>query len=111
MRALCVLLVALCLVASGCFRTRYVNLYSEQQPWPREARTQESAAGSWQNFWVFGWFPTERTVRSQELCTRGVVQEIETRQTFAQGLVAALIAALILVPIYSPWDGKTICYQ
>jgi hypothetical protein len=96
---------------TGCFRTRYINLYSDQHAWPSVGSTKPSIAGSWQNFWIFGWLPAEKSIESNELCSQGVVQEIETRQTFLQGLVAVLITAVIFIPIYAPWDGQTICYQ
>src|SRR5438477_940193 len=94
--------------SSGCFRTRYYDLQplavGSKAP-SRYARREESG---WQHFFVYGWAPSERIIDADGQCggTENV-QEIRTRQTFVQGLIATF--AGYYINIYSPWTGKVIC--
>jgi len=101
-----VLLLALSVAVNGCYRTTYVNLYPVGHHPAPDARGPTKASG-WQSFWIFGWFPTEMDIDSRGICGDGNIQEIRTRRTFLQGLVAAL--ASYYINIYSPWEGKTVC--
>lgn len=110
MRRACVLLLLL-LGAGGCYRTSYSNL---APPVPMSEREPPTTTGSrvpaspWRHFWVYGWAPGELVIDAAATCggTNHVAQ-IETRQTFAQGLIAAF--AGYYINIYSPYTGAVVC--
>jgi hypothetical protein len=91
----------------GCFKTTYYNLYAEDYVPPADAVATNRRISGWQSFFVFGWAPGEKLIPSATLCGEGYVEEIQTRRTFVQGLIAAF--AGYYVNIYSPYTGKTVC--
>lgn len=101
-------LLVVLVLASGCYRTTYLNLTptekTEAAPVPGAA-TQSH--GHWQHFFLFGWIPEVKVIRAAQLCGTGRVQQIHTEQTFLQGLVETL--ASYYVNIYSPWTGMVVC--
>lgn len=119
MRRAAVLLALLaCVACSSCFRTTYNNF----TPLPSRAAADESPPAqptpavphtppsSWQHFFVWGWFPTERRIDAGKACGGAEhVKEINTRQTFLQGLIEAF--AGYYVNIYAPYTGAVVCDQ
>ena len=91
----------------GCYKTRYVNLYSKDYSIPEDSVPANPRISGWQHFFLFGLAPGEKVIDSAELCGEGYVKEIHTRQTFPQGLVAVL--ASYYINIYSPYTGETVC--
>jgi hypothetical protein len=109
MRILAALLV--CLGLAGCYRTHYAN-FSPQNPnrmgTAAAAPAPTRSTSGWQHFFVWGWFPVERTFDAKQECGGSEnVAAIRTRRTFLEGLVAAV--AGFYVNIYSPWDGAIDC--
>ena len=108
MRSAAALLVILALASSSssCYRARYVNLRGPDLgvvPPPTPARPEP--VSRWQHFFLFGWVPGERVIRAGSACGGPQkVQAIETRQTFAQGLIYAFVG-----DIYAPYNGEVVC--
>jgi hypothetical protein len=97
------------LVFSGCSRTKYMNVAPLSRPPTHQvSEMAKPAPNSWQHFWVYGWAPSEKAIDAAAECG-GVehVKQIETRQTFVQGLIAAF--AGYYINIYSPYTGAVIC--
>ena len=101
------MIIAFLALATGCYKTTYVNLYAEEYSTPVDSVPTNRQVSGWQHFFLFGWVPGEMTIDSTELCGEGYVEKIHTRRTFVQGLVAAL--ASFYINIYSPYTGKTVC--
>jgi hypothetical protein len=101
-------MVAVLLGALGCYRTTYHHLeppsaLSSSRP-PQLVRDDSG----WQHFFVYGWAPSERVIDASARCGGAdQVQEIQTRQTFVQGLIATF--AGYYINIYSPYTGQVIC--
>jgi hypothetical protein len=92
------------LLLSGCYRTHYRNFAPDVLPQPGE----RSQGSGWQHFFVFGLFPNRVAIPAATQCGGAEhVKEIETRQTFLQGLVELL--STFYVNIYSPWTGRVVC--
>lgn len=101
-------IVVLCvLLASGCYRTHYEN-FSPNNPNRTPQAPHRVRTTGWQHFFVWGLAPDERVIDARTACggTENLAS-IQTRQTFVEGLVAAL--AGYYVNIYSPWDGAVYC--
>ena len=102
--------LALLLSLAGCYRTVYMNL-EPLTPADSTQTTPEGRRGrssSWQDFFVYGWVPSERVIYAEKVCgIEGRVQEIRTRQSFLQGLVEAV--ASYGINIYSPYTGEVVC--
>ncbi len=109
-RAAFVVLVVFALAASGCSRTIYTNL-NPQLPEPAEpADTDRSTPPYWRHFFLFGWVPGEMVIDAGAYCGGADrIEKIETRQSFAQGLIAAF--AGYYINIYSPYTGRVVCDQ
>ncbi len=111
MRSAAALLVILVLASSSssCYRARYLNLRApELGVVPPSTPARPEAVSRWQHFFVFGWVPGERVIDAARACGGPEnVQAIETRQTFAQGLIAFLTT--VYVPIYTPYNGDVVC--
>lgn len=109
MRLARVATVVLCLCAAGCHRTVYSNLQPQGAVAPAEPPAGVRAAPkAWQSFFIYGLAPDEQVVDAAGACGGSEhVQTIETRQTFLQGLVAAV--AGFYINIYSPWNGAVKC--
>lgn len=102
-------MAAIVLAATGCFRTAYHNLEppSYQLTTQSVHRNREDNS-SWQHFFVYGWAPSERVIDAAARCGGPAqVQEIRTRQSFGQGLIAAV--AGYYINIYSPYTGEVVC--
>ncbi len=103
--ALAVLLLAL----TGCFRTVYHHL--EPPSYQRAAlppHVPREADSGWQHFFIYGWAPGERVIDAAARCGGAAqVQDIRTRQSFAQGLIATF--AGYYINIYSPYTGEVVC--
>jgi hypothetical protein len=103
------LLLALCATTLGCFRTRYYNF----TPYGSKSgailmRREATNPASWQSFFVYGWSPAELVIDAGKACGgASYVESIETRQTFVQGLIAAV--AGYYINIYSPYTGAVSC--
>jgi Bor protein len=107
-RSLALLLAAFSL--AGCFRTVYRNLHAANAPPVVETPTTLAAhpKGSWQSFFVWGWFPFTKDIDAAGQCGgEEHVSTIETQNSFLTGLVGAL--AGYYVNIYSPWRGHVTC--
>lgn len=106
---LLVVLVIMAIATAGCFRTAYVNLHPPMpSPEVAQANPPSQPPSRWQHFFLFGWIPSERLIRADEICGGSErVKEIRTRQTFLEGLVEALSS--YYVNIYSPWDAEVVC--
>ena len=104
-------LVALCcLTAMGCYHARYVNVHGADHTPPAADDVRRAAPGSgWQNFFLYGWVPSDLRIDARGLCGEGRIQEIRTQQTFLQGLVAAV--AGFYISIYTPYTGQTVCMR
>jgi hypothetical protein len=106
----CVVAVA-CLAlstATGCYRTRYLNLSPELSAPPSPAASAAEVPSRWQHFFLFGWVPGERRFDAAKACGGAEhLDRIETRQTFVQGLIAAI--AGFYINIYSPYTGWIVC--
>jgi hypothetical protein len=77
------LLIALAL-ASGCFRTRYVNLVDPEALEPVEPSGNDPASSVIQ-FQVPGWMPQPRILKAAEKCRGpGDIEAIETEMTSAR---------------------------
>lgn len=101
------LLVLLIFGVSGCWRTRYVQFAPRERAEPAGRYLTDRKSG-WQHFFIWGWVPGERQIDAQSMCEgTDRIASIETRQTFAEGLVAAL--AGYYINIYSPYDGAVFC--
>jgi len=101
-------LVAFLVGAGGCFRTTYHHLEPPSSlSSPRPAQLTRDGSG-WQHFFVYGWAPSERVIDAAARCGGpDQVQEIQTRQTFVQGLIATF--AGYYINIYSPYTGEVVC--
>ena len=106
------------LLFDGCFRTVYRNLQPPNAPPVVETPTTlaTNPRSSWQSFFVYGWFPSERPIDAAQQCGGDAhVAAIETGQSFGQALIeiAALLVtgAGILVPVgvYAPWSAQVSC--
>jgi hypothetical protein len=110
MKYACLLLMLLSvLVFAGCSRTKYMNVAPlSRRPTHPASEVAKPAPNSWQHFWVYGLAPSEKAIDAAAECG-GVehVRQIETRQTFVQGLIAAF--AGYYINIYSPYTGAVIC--
>ena len=107
-RALILLLAAFAF--AGCFRTVYRNLHASDAPPVVETPDTRSAhsKGSWQSFFVWGWFPLTKNIDAGRQCGgEEHVATIETQNSFGTGLVAAV--AGYYINIYSPWRGHVTC--
>jgi hypothetical protein len=63
---------------------------------------------TWRHFFLWGWVPGELRIDAQDACGgTEQIDSIETRRTFAQGLVAAV--AGFYVNVYSPYNGAVYC--
>jgi len=103
------LLLVVCLAATGCFRTHYINLSPANPMRSADSYVPVHVTG-WQSFFVWGWFPIEHRIDALERCGGAdKIDSIKTRQTFLEGLVAAF--AGYYVNIYSPWDGAVYCTE
>lgn len=107
MKRLPIALLGLILIGTlACHRTVYMHLSD-----PATVGTQtvpQQPSSRWQHFFIFGWFPSERTIDARAACGgTHLVKEIRTRQTFAQGLLEILTS--YYVNIYSPWTGEVVC--
>jgi hypothetical protein len=105
-------LLPLCLLAmtcAGCFRTTYSHLGPvSTNPVNEPTHTRRDAPPSWQHFFLFGWVPTEKTIDAAGACGGAQhVKQIETRETFVQGLVTAL--STFYINVYSPYTGAVTC--
>jgi hypothetical protein len=97
------------LAIGGCYRTHYTNLYALDYV-PAEPPTgRVESEATWRNFWIYGWSPGEMKIDAAAVCGEGHVDEIETKRSFLQGLVAGL--ASVYINIYSPWTGKIRCSE
>jgi hypothetical protein len=92
----------------GCARTVYYDL--EPTPvTPAPPIVQQRDDASWRHFFLYGWVPTQRVIRAAQQCGGAEhVEEIRTRESFLQGLIAAL-AGYDGVNIYSPYTGQVVC--
>ena len=110
MRARALSAALLCLVASACYRTVYRDLLPPDMPPAVETpdTLSKSPPGGWQSFFLWGWVPTEKRIDAAKICGgEGHVARIETRQTFAQGLIQSL--AGYYINIYAPYNGAVKC--
>jgi hypothetical protein len=96
------------ILATGCFKTTYVNLYAENYSIPEDSIPTNHRESGWQNFFLFGLAPGEKFIDSTEFYGEGYVKEIHTRRNFVQVLVAA-VTGPYFINIYSPYTGKTVC--
>ncbi len=103
----CLALVVFASLATGCFKTTYLNLYSEDYTIPQGSVATNWQPSGWQHFFVWGLLPGERTIDASKLCGEGHVAEIQTRQTFLQGLITAV--AGFYINVYAPYTGKAVC--
>ena len=101
-------LMAFLIATGGCFRTTYHHLEPPSSlSSPRPAQWTRDDSG-WQHFFVYGWAPSERVIDAAARCGGPEqVQEIRTRQTFVEGLVATF--AGYYINIYSPYNGEVVC--
>ncbi len=97
------------ILATGCFKTTYVNLYANDYSIPEDSNPTRERVSGWQHFFVFGLAPGEKYIDSTEICGEGYIKEIHTRWTFAQGLIYVFTSYYI--NIYAPYTGKTICVR
>ena len=107
MRYIAMILVLVC--CAGCYRTTYRNVSPETDALKKlKSAEKVAASNSWQSFFIYGWVPSERVINVSETCKGALnVDEIQTRRTFGQGLVAAF--ANYYINIYSPFDGAVLC--
>jgi hypothetical protein len=96
------------ILATGCFKTTYVNLYAKDYSIPEDSVPTNHRESGWQNFFIFGLAPSEKFIDSMEICGEGYVKAIHTRRTFAQTL-ATIFTSPYFINIYSPFTGKTVC--
>ena len=101
--------VGFVLLASGCYRTTYINLTPpEKLQVARANPVPRQPSSGWQHFFIYGWVPSEEVVQTEQMCGGADrVETIHTERSFAQGLVAILASAYI--NIYSPWTGRVVC--
>jgi hypothetical protein len=99
---------AFLILATGCYKTTYVNLYAKGYSIPEDSIPTNQRISGWQHFFLFGLAPGEKIIDSTELCGEGYVKEIHTGRKFVQGLLA-VITSPYYINIYSPYTGKTIC--
>ena len=106
------------LLLDGCFHTVYRNLQPPNAPPVVEtpATLARKPRSSWQSFFLYGWFPTERPIDAAQQCGGDAhVAAIETEQTLGQGLIEIatilLSGAAILVPVgvFAPWTAQVAC--
>ena len=105
------LLMCAALLLSGCYRTHYVN-FSPANPDRAPLQSEPVRAGrGWQHFFVWGLAPGKRTIDARARCGgTDNVHSIQTRQTALQGLAAAF-GNLLIVNVYSPWNGAVYCSE
>ena len=104
------LALMLCAATLGCFRTRYTNFTPYGAKTNAVLMRRDAAVNppSWQSFYVYGWSPEELVIDAGKACGGAAyVESIETRQSFVQGLVAAV--AGYYINIYSPYTGAVNC--
>ena len=94
----------------GCFRTHYQNLHPHVPPAVHAPDDDDRVhTPSWQHFFVYGWFPIERTIDASAKCGGlEYVRRIETQRSFVQALIFA-VAGYYGVNIYSPYTGAVVC--
>ncbi len=93
---------------SGCARTIYTNLHPGLAEDPGTTQADRTTPMSWRHFFIYGWVPGELTIDAEAYCgSTTKIDRIETRQTFAQGLVTAF--AGYYINIYAPYSGAVIC--
>ena len=97
----------LVLLVFGCYRTHYEN-FSPNNPIRAPQSARPAHGTGWQHFFLYGLVPDERDIDARGICggTENVAA-IETRRTFAEGLVAAF--AGYYINVYSPFDGAVFC--
>ena len=101
---LCVLLATM----SACARTVYTNLHPQLPPPAVASDVDRSSPEYWRHFFVYGWAPGELVIDASAYCNgTDRIERIETRQSFAQGLIAAV--AGYYINIYSPYTGRVVC--
>ncbi len=105
-------LILLALVASGCYRTNYINFGPPQKHAearaPQELSDEYTTNNGWQHFFLYGWIPGQRNYAVDATCGGADrIESINTRQTFLQGLVRAV--AGFYINIYSPYNAKIEC--
>jgi Bor protein len=111
-KARVVLVAALCLVSSGCFRTIYRNLQPPDAP--PVVETAESLAhrsrSGWLSFYLWGIVPSGITVDAAAACGGGEhVATIETEMTGLEFTIALVEGYLFVFDIYSPYNGHVTC--
>ena len=111
MRNLMIVVVCTLVLNTGCWRTHYVNFTDPDTTASAEANLDYvNPPSSWQNFFVWGWFPSEQKIRAGKSCGGAAnLESVETRQTFLQGLVAAV--AGFYINIYSPYTAQVSCKE
>jgi hypothetical protein len=105
---LALLLAAVLIAATGCYRTVYRHLEPPTYAQPARVAPVVREDSGWQHFFVYGWSPSERVIDAAGRCGgAGQVEAIRTGQSFAQGLIATV--AGYYVNIYSPYTGEVVC--
>jgi hypothetical protein len=103
-----VLLGLLLAVGPACARTVYTNLQPQVTSPPVPADVDRSSPRYWRHFFLFGWAPGEMIIDAAAYCGGTErIERIETRQSFVQGLIAAV--AGYYINIYSPYTGRVVC--
>ncbi len=105
---LCVALLTL-LVAGGCHRTSYSNLAPLSLKSQGESSTVSRVPQPrWRHFWLYGWAPGEMVIDAAATCGGAShISRIDTRKTFAQGLM--LLFTTYYINVYSPYTGAVVC--
>jgi hypothetical protein len=89
-------------------RNRQNRRYVPSVPSDLGRRPTREPPESWQHFFIWGWIPGEKRINAASACGGAEhVKRIETRQTFAQGLIEAV--ASYYFNIYAPYTGAVIC--
>lgn len=102
-------LLLVCLAATSCYRTHYLNL-SPDNPLRQPERYVPVKRAGWQSFFIWGWVPDEKRIDAAKICGgTDKIHSIETRRTFLEGLVATF--AGYYINIYSPFDGAVYCTE
>ncbi len=92
----------------SCARTVYTNLHPAAPTPDGPLQASRTTPQYWRHFFIFGWVPGELPIDAEEYCgSTEAIERIETRQTFAQGLIAAI--AGYYINIYSPYSGRVVC--
>ena len=100
---------SLAFAAAGCAPTVYRHFEpAGTLSSPATLHHLHGEESGWRHFFLYGWVPSERVIDAASECG-GIehVEEIRTRQTFAQGLIQTF--AGYYVNVYAPYTGQVVC--